>query len=140
MSISIVVCEKVLKEQDNVTSAVRIVDTFYVDKVPSEGESILINAATLVIIKSDASFKVDHHVLLKLIGPDDRASEKGPYPFLASQSAGQSGFSGLTITGELQLQVNKLGVFYVVVEVDGIAVSKSPLNVTLRPSASSSPQ
>jgi hypothetical protein len=80
ISASLLVCERVLRESDNVLSAIRVVDVFYVPQKPPEisGDLFpLVQAYALASLRSIPGYVGKHVLQLRLINTVGESSVVG---------------------------------------------------------------
>ncbi len=101
------ICEKVLRETDGVLSAIRIVDTFYV-QLPIQGKPAVVQATALVSLKS-GDLKGASVVKLMMLPPDGTKKElKEATPILL-----EGGEQGANVIVVMTLVLPLLGLYQI---------------------------
>jgi hypothetical protein len=128
LSCSILVCEKILVEVDNITSAIRIVDVFY---VPHPAPEIpLISISALLTLRVNGYDSSEHLLDVRLIGPtgQDVAAISGQKVTM-SPKIGEADIGGFTAGTVLNIAIKQPGLFYVVAFLDGEEIARTPFTV-----------
>jgi hypothetical protein len=145
ISASLLVCEKILIEKDQVTSAIRIVDIFYVPPLPPIPEGIVmseemkgqyvpvIQAWGFVQIRANAGHYSEHDLEFRTINTIGEmltiATAKARF-----DSHVEGATTGITASAQLNIGVKRLGTCFVCVYLDGEEVARTPFTLT-RPKA-----
>jgi hypothetical protein len=119
-------CERVLVEQDNVISAIRLVDTVTVN-VPTglPGKAVPVIKLWAVIYFKSGEAPGGYTLTLKIRNPDGKSSPLGePMPIHL-----RGGSHGVQTGIELQLAVERFGLFWIDVLLDGEPVTAMPLTL-----------
>lgn len=121
------VCEQILEEKDNVLSAIRLVDTFYVAPAPElpAGNLAGINLKLLVALKSgDVTGR--HELRLVLRTPTGKSTEvhKGPVVF-------SGGEHGVNLKIQFAMPVKEFGLFWFDVIVGDDVLTSIPFKLVL---------
>jgi hypothetical protein len=131
------VCEKVLRERDDVTSAIRIVDVFYVPDIPADAPTdatyLVTQAIALLSIRSSKR-ELAKNIHVQLMKPDGAISSLyGPTPMEWSNRATPIAPPGCTYGIELQIVSRIIGTYWIWATLDGDEVARTVF--TLRPIA-----
>jgi hypothetical protein len=139
ISASLVLCEKVLIEQEGVPSAIRMIDIFYVSPVPpgvtlppgmTEDNCMpLIQAYALLLLKAKTGHLEEHDLEFRLINTLGETS---------TVSVARGGFkspiadatTGLTVNAQISIAVKKYGTCYLCVLLDGEEIIRTPFTLT----------
>lgn len=98
-------CERVLREVDNVVSLIRVVDTFNVFVPPNLPEGVLPQAQILLVIALKAGDLVgDFHLSITMVGPTEKRNEPKTVPVQL-----QGGHSGMMIVTTVVVSVQNFG-------------------------------
>jgi hypothetical protein len=101
-------CEQILEEKDNVLSAVRVVDTYYVDPPPDlpAGKVAGINLKLLLSLKS-GDLMGSHEVRLVLRAPTGKSTE-----FHKQQIVLKGGEHGVNLKIRFAMPVKEFGLYW----------------------------
>jgi hypothetical protein len=132
ISASVLVCEKVLTEQDGVMSAIRIADVFYIPEMPEQpqGSMAIVQAYALIILKSKPGEESEHTLALKLERPDGtlvNVTDKPEVVALKSKLPGAPG--GVNMIAILNLQPKTMGTYMLRAYVDSEEVGSAPITL-----------
>ena len=133
ISANILICEKVLKEHDQVFSAIRIIDVFQV-QVPDAGQASQVNAQAIVSIKTQPEHKHSLKVNLRLI--DARGNAKSLFDKdveVSPVSKYKDAPGGVTMQVRFRLEISLPGIHYLAVDVDGRQVASTPITLLQAP-------
>lgn len=134
ISVTIILCERVLNEKDGVLSVVRIVDTYEIAKegLPPEGERGPIMMHILIMVKLVPSQgETNHSIQLRIIRPNGEIADIGA-PTSAVTPPGQSDASvGLNVIVPLGVIPKRMGLHYVECLLDGQAAARMPFTLRL---------
>ena len=123
------VCEKALREPDNVASLIRIVDTYYLDRVPLPAEIARKAALPLTIAVSLKSGDVvgEHELDLRFTPPDGQITpiQKWPVRFDGNES-------GVNLIMEFALGTPEFGLYWFDVLWGEEVLTRIPLRVKPR--------
>lgn len=128
LSLNVLICEKLLVEQDNVISAIRIVEVFNIPVNPEvpldrQGPSMVILASGKVPPDDES----EHWVELFLVRPNGESSAIGESLRSVFPGQAQSDFPrGFTIGFHLVVLAKQMGTHYIVVNFDGEEVRRVP--------------
>jgi hypothetical protein len=145
ISLNVILCEKVLLEQDQIFSAVRIVDVFYFKRMPSTPLDKVppIPMSVLVMGKTKPEDSSEHSVQLVLIRPDEETSTVGdPLKAVFQPTMKDDGISrladgskvsdipgGFTIRAEISIVPRQVGRHQFAVYMDDQLVAKVPFTI-----------
>jgi hypothetical protein len=141
ISLSVLTCQAVLREEDGVASAIRLIDVWYVPEPLPEappGVLPLVQANVLVILKAEPGYQQEHEIRVKLqntvgeISDIAEALKSNPISRLGPEVPG-----GVTIQVQLNLAVKKLGTCYLLIYFDGELVTRAPITLLRTPSVES---
>ncbi len=144
VSLNVIVCEKILFEEDRVYSAIRMVDVFYFRRnlnLAIEEQSIAM--CVLIMGKTQPDEKEEHSVQIVIRGPDGEAkpigdplravfvsilSEEGK-ALLAEGSKVSDIAGGFTLRADIKVVPRQTGKYQVEVLMDSILVAKTPFTI-----------
>jgi len=137
LSASMVICEKVLNEQDGVLSAIRIVDVFYVQEIPKEITEIeglaIMEASIILAIRVSPPTQSERILSLKISHPNGETKEIFSKPVsLAGNPLIPKDSDvprGTTLHIRLALTKRILGTYIVRAFLDGEEIAKSPFTL-----------
>jgi hypothetical protein len=124
------VCENVLREEDGVISAIRIVDRFTVD-APSDlppTTRAALDVRALVGVKSEG-LSGTHHLKVVVIYPSGLRKELQEFPVELNPDKDYQGFN---LTARLAVEVKEYGVYWLDVLWDGEMLTRIPFKVIRR--------
>jgi hypothetical protein len=136
LSASVLICEKVLREDDGVISAIRIVDLFHfwVDpKIPIESQTVKMTLLMRVVLTPSDAQK-EHSFDIKLIRPSGETNKLGTLTAKNVISIYPNIPQGTTINAFLDVVPREEGTHYVVVALDGEDVAKTPFTLVKKSS------
>lgn len=120
-------CEKVLQEPDNVQSAIRIVDTFFVPaNLPNDATPVVL--ITGIVSLKSGGMTGSHHVKLVLENTKAIRSPIGPeagWPVVFSEDPAD----GFTVTFTLPLGVKHFGLIWIDVIFDDEVLTRIPIKL-----------
>jgi len=126
ISASALTCEKILREEDGVISAIRIVDLFTVSinpNIPIEQQPVQMSLLIRVMLAPNDSG--DHRLSVKLVRPDGEVAELGTL-FAGKIETQYPGTPiGLTLNAGLQIVPRQEGTHYAIAVLDGDEVVKT---------------
>ncbi len=135
ISANIFVCERLLQEGDGVTTAIRLVDVFYIGSerplgVPPEALP-LIQGWGFAILKFVPSHNQEHVFEMKLINTIGELSNLAePMKQLVEPTPGLENLpTGATLNIQLNVAVKRIGTCYLCVWIDGEEVARTPFSV-----------
>lgn len=142
ISVSAIVCDKILTEKDDAVSAIRIVDVFLIPesihKSSGEHPAYGVQFYILLVIKAKDVGKM--RVVLRLQSPsgEERPLRSSlPEEVTLTSKFPNSGIPvGHTLTLQVNLEAKPLGTYYVRVEIDGKERIRVPFTLRLDPSQS----
>lgn len=136
LTANILVCERLLLEQDGIASAIRVVDIFHVgvpEKLPADSVP-MIQTYAWVQLKSAPGYSGKHVVQIRIINTVGESSVIVEQPDAAFEA--KPGFEELpraiSLVVQLNLAVKRFGTCYVCVDVDGGEVARTPLTLLER--------
>ena len=134
ISLSLLICERVLTEADAVMSAVRIVDVFFVTRIPElPPEKQAVPMQALLVCKFRHGDKEKHTMQLQLERPDRTIQTIGD---VVKDVVGSSRFpeapGGFNIAVQAGIIPKQLGTHYIVVLLDGVEVAREPFTLLER--------
>ena len=137
LSASLILCERVLHEEDGVTSAIRIVDIFYVPKKPEGApENILplAQAHGLVNLKAEPNHEQEHELEFRTINTVGEVQSLGPPMKIKFTSrVGPQSPRGVTADIQLNVLVKRFGTCFLCVHLDGDEVLRTPFTILQKP-------
>jgi hypothetical protein len=124
---SLLICEKLLVEADGITSAIRIVDVFYVPHPAPEMPIIGVEALLTLRVKGyDES---DHLLDVILLAPSGaEAMAVSGYKVNIEPKIGEAGIGGFSAGTRLNFKAEP-GLYYVVAMLDGEEIARAPFTV-----------
>jgi hypothetical protein len=141
ISTSLLVCENILVEKDQVTSAIRIVDIFYVPPLPLLPPGILmspeikenfvpiIQAWGFVQIRANANHHGEHDLEFRTINTVGEmltiATARARF-----DSTVEGATTGITASAQLNIGVKRFGTCFLCVYLDGEEIARTPFTVT----------
>src|ERR1035437_9698820 len=133
LSITALVCERVLLEADGVASAIRVVYVFYISPPPSLAPDTLqiIQAYALVILKSVPGYAGEHALRVRLIntvGESSTIAEDSHAEFAAKPGFEELPHS-INVVVQLNIGVKRFGICYICLDIDGEEVARTPLTL-----------
>ncbi len=138
-------CERVLEEKDLVLSVIRIVDNYFVQRLPEdlpkEAKPLVSLVAVLCFKKSHAErAPVKHTVTLVLHGPSGKIMKSVGQPDEVMVGSfifeGETTAANLIINAGLDASKIEFGPYWFDVSVDGEQVTRIPFRLLERPPAS----
>jgi hypothetical protein len=140
ISASILVCEKIMKETDGVSSAIRIVDLFFVPEMPELPPTIrgMIDFQLHIAIRADPTDTTKHRVGLKIIDPTGKIDPIGQDVEEEFTSRhGDDVPKGITVNATVHFQVKHMGTHCISLVLDGVHVARVPFTLARPPSTQS---
>ena len=134
ISVSAVVAERLLREEDGVTSAIRIVDVFY---VPENLPDVPVNFNILLLIKSAPGTQAEHALRVVITNPsgESRDAKTADTKIPLSSKLEQAEIpGGATIVASMAIKPKVMGTYWIAFLLDGEEVARTPINF-LRPLA-----
>jgi len=132
-------CERVLEEADGVSSLVRMVDRYLIERMPdvvmAPGTKAAFDTVLFVNIKS-GDFRGPAEVTVKLRAPSGRESLK----MVSAPLTFEGGEQGNTVVIRLTIVPEETGIYWADVEVDGRLLTRAPLRVEWRSKPASEPE
>lgn len=127
---SAVLCEKVLTEMDQVTSAIRIVDVFNVTP-PKDGSRAVIEMRVLVLGRfSDQATETKYALRLGLLGPSGKSAMGEPVE-LSTEQRYPDVPGGFATEAVINVAVAKAGAYHVVVSINNKDLAHVPFTVRI---------
>lgn len=120
-------CDRVLEEQDGVSTVVRIVDTVTVDAPPSFSGKVVVRLPLFILLRS-GGVQGRRMVTLRLRSPSNEIRPISDPITLVFR--GQE--HGTSIKVDLAMGVEELGLYWVEVFVDNDLLTKVPLRIRSR--------
>lgn len=139
ISVDLTVCEKVLIEVDGVVSAIRLVDIFYVTKVPDLPEKYL--AAQMVVvgaIRVQPGDPEEHTIELRLIRPSGKFVTIGEPKKARFESREPQAPGGFDFVAPIGVLAKEMGVHYFVLLLDGQESARAAFTLVERQPATAS--
>lgn len=135
LSISTLICERVLREaESDLMSAIRIVDVFFAPELPSDDRPVAVHFSILIIGRVEPDI-VEHTIELKLKSPDGTIHSMGQGPqriaFGPTKIPGSP--AGFNVVVEIGITAKTLGMYRLLVYVDGEEVSANPFSLLEKP-------
>jgi hypothetical protein len=140
ISASLLVCDRVLVEKDEVTSAIRIVDVFYLPELPpvppgvslspeiQEKYAPILTTYGLAQIKADAGYCGEHDIEFRIINTSGEeslaAAAKGKF---VSHIEGAT--TGLTASIQINILVKRFGTCFLCLYLDGNEITRTPFTL-----------
>lgn len=132
VSASAFICEKVLTEKDEVSSAIRIVEVFFVPPA-IENVSRVVAMCLYSSIRLTPDDEEPHSVLFTLVRPN---GEKRDLPAVANKVIPPARFpdmnKALMLVGQVAVEVKELGIHHFLVILDGKEVAKTEFIISLQ--------
>jgi hypothetical protein len=130
-AINFLVCERVLIEQDQVLTIIRVVDVFFIKPIPNvPPENRLVTMTVLAMAKFAPEDASDHTMQFSLIRPDGDKKTVGD---LTQIKLAPKKYPGLHSSVNFFTPVNvipsQLGTHYFVISVDGEEVARTPFTL-----------
>ena len=125
LSVSALICQTSLLEQDGVSSAIRIVDVFYVSEAPNAKVAF----SAIVLVKSKAGFSSERRARARIRTPSSHTIELTPEGVpvrLQSRLGDPSIPGGATLTFQVVLEAEEMGVYWLKVFLDDDEVANLP--------------
>lgn len=125
-------CEKVLQEKDGVMSAIRIVDTFWIQKPPGPQppQAIPVVAVTLFLAFKAAGAKGAFQLKVRLVGlPNDLTPTIAPEPTVPMNFSGEQEEQGANFVMNFAVPVREFRLYYFEVLVNDELVTKVPFKL-----------
>src|SRR5690348_17176061 len=109
----LIVCEKVLIEQDSVPSVIRIADAFHFQRDPNLPEQIPTVAISIYFCcRFELDAKLEHTAELRLIRPNGEIKSLGPPVKATMQLRIPDAPPGFNVGGAFSLQATHTGIHY----------------------------
>lgn len=125
------VCEKVLQEKDNVLSAIRLVDTFYLLNEPPPNLPADIKpgaqVTALVCLKS-GDITGEHQIEIKMRNPSGETKAVGKWPVILN-----GGEHGANLTINMVISAVEYGLWWFDVIWEGEVLTSIPLKLAPQP-------
>jgi hypothetical protein len=127
-------CEKVLREQDNVFSVIRVIDrvihTVSGPNAPASMPAAQVVLTALVAFRAGNAPRGPHQLRLQMHLPDKTpiSDDKGELPFVFGEGAN----AGITVEIHLNVTVTTTGLHWCSVLLDGQLMTRIPLQIEYR--------
>jgi hypothetical protein len=133
ISVSALLCERVLTETDKVMSAIRIVDILFVPpKSQDEYKPVLANL--LLIARFEPDGAEEHTVEVRLLRPDGELQSFGDPRIVSLEPSPYPGTPiGINLVAQMWVTPHQTGIHYIVAYVDGEEVTRVPYSIIERP-------
>jgi hypothetical protein len=125
--VNAVLCERVLREKDDVLTAVRMVDAVLFNA----GTAPKVDFVVLAFVKSDVAQSVN--LTIQLTSPSGSLKVLGTRPLTLGSQFGPSAPQAMTAVIELSLRVRDEGTYWIDVLVDGEPKTRLPFTLVPRP-------
>jgi hypothetical protein len=129
------ICDRLLTEKDNVNSAIRIVDIFFVPE--GTPEDAVVQFYAVVLLKTLSPTEDDISVKVTLIGSTgrrDQLPDPPEQPYRLNIPFGDPSIpSGITFAMQCNVRPKTMGTAFLEVEVNGIVVAKIPFTLRRPP-------
>ena len=127
---SLVLCERVLQEKDDVPSAIRIVDVFF----PREGaEGPVVSFAGLALVRSALTDEEEHPAKLFMVYPDGKQEQMLPDDASVSlKKKLPDAPGGTTFQFNFNIKGHPLGMYFLHLEIDGQRLASAMFTLALR--------
>jgi hypothetical protein len=149
ISASLLVCDRVLLEKDEVSSAIRIIDVFYVPALPPLPPGLilppemqdkygpLLTAYGLVQIRAKAGHRDEHDLEFRII------NTAGEESIVASAKAKfdshiEGATTGITASAQINMFVKRFGTCFLCIYLDGNEITRTPFTLAPRKDAGQS--
>jgi hypothetical protein len=133
ISADLLICEKVLIEGDGVLSAIRLVDIFYVSKVPEiSPERQGAQVSVLGMIRVEIGDLEEHAIEVRLVRPSGESSTIGEPQRVRIEPKEPNSPGGLNFVAQLGVIAKEMGVHYFVLLFDGQELTRSPFTLVER--------
>jgi hypothetical protein len=131
VSANLLLCEKVLHEADGVSSAIRIIDSFFIpqDEIDgiAEGRIPVVTFWATALFKVVPGHKATHTVELVLTDTmGQQMKSSNPVTFTSTDDTEEFPGGGV-VAVSIRTQVKKIGVCYVTLLIDGVGIARTPL-------------
>jgi hypothetical protein len=147
------ICERTLIEKDDVMSAIRLVDLFYVTEFqiqegkpvppqPIPGRSIgqaFVSMFLVIILKAQPGDQSSHSLILRITNPAGEEKNVDDVPVQANFTSKLPDVSGgFTLVAQLNVQPKLMGSYNVRVLLDGEEVCRAPFSILKHPTVEES--
>lgn len=129
ISVSVLICERVLQEKDNVLSAIRIVDLFTVSPPPDPNALGAIQATALILLKAEVGYEGEHNLEVKLVNTVGEWSTLHGPQSETFKSSELTAPSGVAFGVQFALGVKRFGTCYLCVFLDGTEIARAPITL-----------
>lgn len=145
ISVSAILCEKVLHEADSVTSAIRIVDIFSVPEQPiAVAKDLLpwVQFYALVAIRVEPGHDKEHELEIKILNTAGELNALGPPTHINKMVSplGPDIPGGVTINIQVNIAVKRFGTCFLCVYLDGEEVTRTPFTLLRIPGEKKLPE
>jgi hypothetical protein len=138
VSVNLLVCERVLLEADNVPSAIRIVDIFYVPEKPAnmpDDAVQLVQAYVMAVIRAVQGHRDQHKIRLRMINTVGEVSTLAEFhPTFESKAGLEATPPSVNMVAQLNLAVKRFGTSFIVLDIDNEEVARVPITLLQKPS------
>ena len=139
---SVLICENVLMEADQVPSLIRIVDIYLVSDPPRDApvNAIgLIEPVVFMKLQARPGYKGTHGLRLRLINVAGKESILVKERQCTFGGKDDTAPTGVSLRVQLNLGVTNLGTCYVCVDLDGAEITRVPITLMRKPNESEEP-
>jgi hypothetical protein len=145
ISATIVVCERVLIEKDEVISAIRIVDIFYLSAPPPEikpGDPLPSNLPIVSFwavgnVKAEPAYREPHSLEVRIVNTIGEVTTIGAPITQAFDARLEPAPTASGLIAQINLGVTRFGTCYVCLYLDNEEVARSPITLALKPTTGS---
>jgi hypothetical protein len=130
---TLLICDRVLREEDGVLSVIRLVDIFYITLIaeqPPEKQGVQITV--LVQLKARPEDQSEHSLQLFITRPDGKTkavSDPIPAPLKSSIPGAPGGFN---VQAQIGVAAPQIGIHYLSLFVDGVENAKTAFTLLER--------
>ena len=139
ISSTLLLCEKVLIEKDEVLSVMRMFDTYYLPVVPDVDPDKSPNVAApitfLAVCRFDQKASGDHVLKLRFINPENTASDVGKIETIDLSAIPVIGDApkSINVIWNIVVAPKRLGTYFAVLVLDDVEVDRAPFTFLLQP-------
>jgi hypothetical protein len=132
ISVSAFVCQQVLRDQDDLISAIRIFDTVTVRRVPT-ADSAILELFVIAVVKSSAKEPSERQMALEVIFPsEDQRIHIGPNPVKFDSPPPHNHPIGATAVFEFRFSIRMAGLYWINLTLDGEQIGTIPLTLAIQ--------
>jgi hypothetical protein len=129
-SASCFVCQQVLKDQDNLITAVRIFDVITVRKIPT-ADTAIIDLYAVALVRTSATEPSSRRMTVELVSPSGARGTFGWNEVLFDSQGGNGHPIGATMVVQFRLSIEKSGLYWVSIALDGEQIALMPLTLQI---------